>query len=297
MRRLFDLNDLTLFSQVVQEGSFAAAARKFGGSKATVSRRIAILEQELGAQLLVRTTRSLKPTEIGRDFYSRAQGILSASEDALNSVAKTKSEPSGLLRVTAGVEFGIEFLGPILNEYLALHPEVSGELDLTGRFVDLVYEGFDLGIRVGPLDDSTLSSRRLGSFRYGLFAAPSLLKRYTFKSPRQLTDVPALVFKRSDHSESWTLLKGHTEMTVDVQPRLISNNHWALRSAAVAGLGVVFSPTFIMKQEIATGRLKPVLEGWGSHEIPVHAVFPSQRFLSPKVRRFLDHFSLILLPK
>lgn len=247
-----------------------------------------MLEQLLGAQLLVRTTRNVKTTEIGRDFYSRALGILAASEDALLSVSNTKTDPTGLLRITTGVEFGIEFLSPLLNQYLSKHPKVAAELDLTGRFVDLVYEGFDLGVRIGPLDDSNLSSRKIGTFRYGLFASPEFAQKAKLSKPAQLTRTPALVFKRPEHSGVWSLVSGHTEQSITVVPKLISNNHWALRSAAIAGLGVAFSPTFIMATELRNKRLVQILPEWGSAEIPIHTVFPAQRFLAPKVRRFVD---------
>ena len=291
MGQLFDLNDLSIFCRVVQEGGFASAARRFRASKATLSRRVALLEQQLGVQLLVRTTRKIKTTEIGRDFYSRAQGILAASEDAWISVSNTKTDPAGLLRITAGVEFGIEFLSPLLSKYLHEYPNVAAELDLTGRFVDLIYEGFDVGIRIGPLDDSTLSSPKIGSFRYGLFASPEFARKAKISSPSQVSKLPALVFKRSEHSEIWSLVKGPQEQSVTVTPRLMSNNHWALRSAAVAGLGIAFSPTFIMSKEVARKHLVPILPEWGSTEISVHAVFPAQRFLAPKVRRFVDYLA------
>jgi LysR family transcriptional regulator, regulator for bpeEF and oprC len=295
MMELPDLKDLSLFCRVVQEGSFAGAARRFGSSKATVSRRVALLEQSLGAQLLIRTTRTVKPTELGRDFYSRAIGILAAADDALASVKKTRGEPSGLLRITAGVEFGVEFLSPLLSDYLTYNTQVSAELDLTGRFVDLVYEEFDLGIRVGPLGDSSLSSRKLGSFRYGVFASPSLIRKQSrIQKPSQLAGLPALVFKRPEHTEHWVLLKGHTEQTVKVTSKLTSNNHWALRRAAVAGLGFVFGPTFLMKEDVQNKRLVQILPEWGSTEIAVHAVFPAQKFLAPKVRRFVDHLVMKL---
>lgn len=289
MSELFDLNDLLLFCQVVQEGSFAGAARRFRGSKATISRRVALLEQRLGAQLLIRTTRTVRTTEVGRDFYGRAQGILAASEDALLSISRTRGEPSGLLRVTAGVEFGSEFIAPLLNEYLANHPKVWAELDLTGRFVDLAYDDFDLGVRVGPLDDSNLSSRRLGTFSYGLFASPERMKSVRIERPEHLARLPGLVFKRPEHSEVWSLLRGATEQRVTVRPALVSNNHWVLRDAAIAGLGVVFGPRFIMAPALRAGTLVRVLPEWGSPEIPVHAVFPAQRFLAPKVRGFVEH--------
>lgn len=291
MKPLLDLESLSLFCLVVQEGSFTRAARKASGSKATLSRKIAILEQSLGVQLLVRTTRSLTPTEIGRDFYSRSLGLLHANDEALSSVTQTKGIPSGLLRVTAGVEFGTEFISPLLNQYLERYPQVQGELDLTGRFVDLVHEGFDIGIRLGQLDDSTLSSRKLGSLSYGLYASPQYLSRNRIQRIDVLKNMPALIFNRPGHHSEWTLVKEGTERTVKMKPKLLANNHWSLRSAAIAGLGIAFSPTLLMREEVRAKRLVHVLPEWSSPEIPVYAVFPSQRYLAPKVRHFVDYLA------
>ncbi|MBU6375422.1 MAG: substrate binding domain-containing protein [Bdellovibrionales bacterium] len=165
----------------------------------------------------------------------------------------------------------------------------EGEIDLTGRFIDLVHDGFDLAVRLGNLEDSTLSSRKLGSLRYGLYASPKLLKQYRMDRVDQLKNVPALIFNRPDHHSEWTLVKEGTERTVQMTPRLIANNHWALRSAAIAGLGVSFSPTLLMREEVRKRRLIRVLPEWTSPEIPVHAVFPAQRYLAPKVRHFVDY--------
>lgn len=291
MKQLLDLESLSIFCLVVQEGSFTKAARKASGSKATVSRKVALLEQSLGVQLLVRTTRSLTPTEIGRDFYNRALGLINANDEALGSVTQTQGKPAGVLRITAGVEFGTEFVSPLLNRYLELYPEVQGEMDLTGRFIDLVHEGFDLAIRLGQLEDSTLSSRKLGSLRYGLYASPKLLKKIRIHRIDQLKTAPALVFNRPGHHSEWTLLNGATERTLRMKPRMIANNHWALRSAAIAGIGVTFSPTLLMRNEVRSKKLIHILPEWTSPEIPVHAVFPSQRYLAPKVRHFVDYLA------
>ena len=289
MNTPLDLESLSQFCLIVQEGSFTEAARKSSTSKATLSRNLALLEQSLGVQLLVRTTRSLRTTEIGRDFYHRALGILGASEEAVAAVTRTQNAPTGLLRVAAGVEFGTEFVMPLLSEYLKLHPQVQAELELSGRFIDLVHEGFDVGVRIGTLDDSSLSSRKLGSLRYGLYASPEFLKRHPIKRIETLAKVPALAFKRPGHHSEWTLLKGGTERSVRVEARMISNNHWSLRTAAINGLGVAFSPTLLMNASVRAGALVPVLPEWSSPEIPIHAVFPSQRYLAPKVRFFIDY--------
>ncbi|MBU6153156.1 MAG: LysR family transcriptional regulator [Bdellovibrionales bacterium] len=294
MKPVLDLESLSHYCLVVQEGSFTGAAKKLTASKATVSRNVALLEESLGVQLLIRTTRSLRTTEIGRDFYHRALGILGASDEAVAAVTSTTRDPSGLLRIAAGVEFGTEFVMPKLTEYLKLHPQVQAELELSGRFIDLVHEGFDVGIRIGALDDSTLSSRKLGSLRYGLYASPEFLKQYPIRKIETLKQVPALIFNRPGHHSEWTLLKGETERSLKVQARMISNNQWSLRTAAIAGLGITFSPTILMNEAVRSKKLVHVLPEWTSPEIPIHAVFPSQRYLAPKVRSFVDHLARTL---
>jgi len=257
--------------------------------KATLSRRVAQLERDLGVQLLVRTTRSVQVTEAGRAFIPEAAAALAALDDAAARVREAGGVPRGRLRLTSSVEFGVAVLAPLLAEFAVAEPLVELEVELTGRRVDLVYEGIDLAVRIGPLPDSSLAARRLGTLRYGLYASPAYLARHG--RPRyahELADHAALQFVGADPQPRWTLFDGAQTLEVPVRPRVRANNHWVLRDAAVAGLGIAFCATLIAGPEVASGRLERLLPEWGAKEIPVHAVFPSQRFLSPKVRACVD---------
>lgn len=289
METLINIEGLYLFTQVVEAGSFAEVSHKLKIPKATLSRKISSLEDDLGVQLLVRTTRMLQPTEVGRELLQRALTVLAAIEDSRTLVSNTKKEPQGKLRVSAGVEFGLCILSPIINEFIQNHPRIDVELDLTGRRIDLIYEGFDLGIRIGPLSDSTLGSRKLGSFSYGLFAAPKLIKKFGEpKSPAALAKWPQLGFTRAHKTEEWRLISGAKIEAVKLRPQLTSNNYWVLRNAAIDSLGVVFMPSFLATEALRSKKLVPVLPDWHSEEIMVHALYPQQRFLSGKTRLFID---------
>ncbi|MFZ4405256.1 MAG: LysR family transcriptional regulator [Pseudobdellovibrionaceae bacterium] len=289
MKNLFDIEGLFLFTKVVEAGSFAEVSKKLKIPKATLSRKISQLEAELGVQLLVRSTRNLQPTEIGRDFLQRALVILAAIEDSRSLVSKATDNPQDLLRISAGVEFGLCVLNPLVNDFCKEFPQLNVELDLTGRLVDLIYEGFDLGIRIGPLPDSTLGSRKLGSFSYGVFAAPKLIKEMGLaKKPSDLKNWPKLSFNRVRHSQQWRLIYGTSIETIKVEPRVLSNNYWVLRNAAISGLGAAFMPSFLASDAIKNKNLQQILPNWRSEEIPVHAIYPSQKFLSTKVRTFID---------
>jgi DNA-binding transcriptional LysR family regulator len=289
MNPFFDLESVSLFTQVVEARSFTSVAEKRGLPKATVSRRIKDLEERIGAQLLLRTTRQVHLTDIGREFLQRAKIILAAMEDSHQLVRKSTGTPNGLLRITAGVEFGLSILTPIILKFQERYPEVQTEVDLTGRYVDLAYEGFDAGIRIGPLPDSSLGCRKLGSFSYGLFAAPEFIKKV--KPIRKISDLEnltKLAFSRAGQGQEWKLVKGDQLEVLKVEARLTSNNYWVIEQAALRGHGVVFMPKFLVKESVGRGHLKPILENWRSVEIPIHIVFPQQRFIPSKLRAFID---------
>ena len=172
-----ELSHLDIFVKVVQTGSFTRAAEQLHSQKAHVSRVVSQLEADLGVRLLERTTRSLSLTEVGREFFERSVGILGAAEDARRAVQQAQGDPRGSLRLSCGVEFGLLAVNGWVRDYLLRHPGVNVDLEMTGRVVDIVHEGFDLAVRVGPLADSTLAARKLGELHYGLFAAPGYLRR------------------------------------------------------------------------------------------------------------------------
>jgi len=288
MEQYPDIESIFLFIKVVELSSFAKVTRQYNVPKASLSRKISQLEQFYGAQLLVRNTRHIQLTEIGREIFHKSYSILSLLEETQAAVSKTKEQPHGLLRISAGVEYGLSVISPIVNNYLKQYPEVDIDLDLTGRRVDLIYEGFDLGVRIGPLEDSTLSMRKIGSFKYGLFCSPSFLKKQKTISVEKLSKVPCLGFTRTGSKKSWTLINKLEERKIEISPRFVSNNYWALLNAAEAGIGVVFMPIFLAQKSIQKNLIQPILPNWNSEEIPIHFIYPSQKYLTSKVRSFID---------
>ncbi len=288
------LEELRCFLGVVREGSFSAAANALDLPKATVSRRVAELERCLGVQLLERTTRSVRLTDAGRDYSQHAAAALAALDDATARIHPDAAQvsPRGRLRVIAPVEYGVAVLSPLLAEFVASAPRIELDLELTSRQVDLAHEGFDLALRVGPLPETGLDARRLGELRQGLYASPAYLAAEG--SPRyvhELSERATLQFVGADHAPLWYLTDGAQALRVPIAPRLRSNNHGVLRDAALAGLGIALAAELVAEPEVAAGRLIRLFPAFGAPEIPVNAVFPSQRFLAPKVRACLDFLS------
>lgn len=284
-----EITALQAFVKVVQTGSFTRAADALHTQKAYLSRVVTQLEKELGARLLERTTRSLSLTEIGREFFERAVGILASVEDAQRAVQKAQGEPRGVLKLTCGVEFGMIAVSGWIAAYLERYPQVRVDAEFTGRIVDIVHEGFDLAIRVGPLADSTLTARKLGELRYGLFAGPAYLARRSApEHPAELETHDVLSFAGGSHQATWTLSCGHQQERVTLQPRMKANNVFAVRDAAIAGLGIAQLPLIVAAPTVQAGQLSQILGAWSLPAVPVHAVFASARYLTPKVRGFID---------
>jgi len=285
-----ELSALAALVKVVQAGSFTRAAEAMHTQKAHLSRVVTNLERELGVRLLERTTRSLSLTEVGREIFERAVGILGAVEDAERVAQRMLAEPRGVLKLTCGVEFGMIAVSRWIDAYLQRYPQVSVEADFTGRIVDIVHEGFDLAIRVGELPDSRLAARRLGELRYGLFASPEYLaRRGTPGSPEDLPQHDLLVFTAGSHRVGWRLARGSESRRVDAPARLRINNSFAVRDAAIQGLGIAQLPMVVADMALASTELARVLPEWHPPAVPVHALFPSNRYLTPKVRAFIDH--------
>ena len=291
-KSLFDLDELYLFTQVFQHGSFAKVSRRLKIPKPTLSRKIQHLEECLGVQLFLRTTRSVRPSDIAKEFYHRALAVVAASDEARTLVQHSKQEPQGLLRIAAGVEYGTLVVSPAVNAFCKKHPRVDVELDLSGRHVDLVQEGFDVAIRIGLLADSSLASRRVGSVHYGLYASSVYLSKASeLTHPEDLVRHQTLLFTRSRHGETWHFVnKNQDRAVVQTQPRFRSNHVDVLKNAAESGLGIAFVPHFMVKDSVDSGRLIPLLSDWTSEEKPIHVLYPAQKFVVPKARAFVDFF-------
>jgi LysR family transcriptional regulator, regulator for bpeEF and oprC len=231
-------------------------------------------------------------TEMGREVVERAVGILGAVEDTARLVQNAQGEPRGLLRLTCGVEFGMLAVGRWVDEYLECNRMVTAEVEYTSRVLDLIHEGFDLAIRVGRLEESRLVARSLGQLEYALFACPRYLERHGRPStPEQLREHSLVMFSGGTHRRGWTLIPGGIErdaIKIEGPARLRVNNSFAVRDALLRSLGIGQLPLLIAKEGLATQRLVPVLPEWRPPAVPVHAVYPSNRYLSPKVRAFID---------
>jgi LysR family transcriptional regulator, regulator for bpeEF and oprC len=293
------LDQLGILVKVVEAGSFTRAADVLGLQRPNVSRAIAQLEAELGVTLLDRTTRTQSVSEAGRAVYERAVGVLAAVEDTRRVVQRAQDEPRGLLRLTCAVEFGMAAVGSWIEAYLERYPRVTVQAEYATREIDLVHEGFDLAIRPGPLRESRLVARLLGEFRYGLYASPAYLRRRG--EPRQPTDLGShdlVVFTGDSVRPVWALYpqaRGsgagapvREAVRVAGSARLRVNAGAGVRSALLRGIGIGQLPTVMADDLVRAGDLSPVLPGWRPDPVPVFAVYPSNRYLTPKVRAFVD---------
>lgn len=286
------LDDLRLFTLVAEGRSFTKAADKLGLSKSAASRRIGELEARLGARLFNRTTRHISLTQVGEGFHARVTQALEALEEAERSVASQHAAPRGVLKLAAPMSFGIVHLSGAIADFMGLYPEVTVDMDLSDRFVDLVEEGYDLAVRVGRLKDSSLVARRLCPARGVICASPDYLARHgTPQVPADISGHACLIYTNIQNPDQWTFRTApgaDTTQNVRIAGRLRANNGDALREAALHGQGLVLLPTFIVGDALASGRLVPVLDAWLPPASAVHAVYPANRHLSPKVRAFVD---------
>jgi DNA-binding transcriptional LysR family regulator len=283
-----DLNEILVFARVVQKGSYTAAAAELDMPKSTVSRRVSDLEDRLNARLLQRTTRKLSLTDVGRTYYEYCARIVAEIEDAERAVTSLQDTPRGLLRVTCGPNS--VYLAPIITDYLKQYPEVSLELVCTTRRVDLVEERFDLGIRAGTLPDSTLIARSLGRVSWWLVAAPAYLKkRGRPRTPEELAKHDCMFFGPALGDVGPQLEKDGAVARLAVSPRMTVNEMEILNAAAKTGLGIALLPAFQCVEDLHARRLERVLHGWNAPSVPLQAVYPSTRHLSPKVKTFVEH--------
>ncbi len=276
------------FVQVVDGGSFSRAAKRLNVSPAVVTGRVQALEKRLGVQLLNRTTRKVNLTEIGRSFYERCHRILGELEEAEGLATAQQSTPRGLLRLNISVSLA-RLVTPLIADYVALYPEVSFEMVMSDRMVDMVEEGFDLALRSGPLPNSTLRLRRLGVGGMALCASPGYLARHGRpERPEDLSGHNCLIYINSHLEGHWHFDGPDGAHDVDVTGNLRSNSIEGLRAAALAGLGICLLPTLNISDDLRTGHLARLLPDYRTTEVVVQAVYPPGRHVSVKLRTFLD---------
>ena len=284
------LDGIEYFAAAVETGSFASAARRLGVTPSAVSRRVATLEQELGVQLLARTTRTLRLTEDGLAFHARCRRILDELHEARDAIARAREKPAGLLRVDAPVALGRSVLAPGLPTFLDRYPEIRLDLTLRDQLVDPIAEGLDVLVRIGPPRDSALISRRIGESHLLALASPKYLRKHGVpKHPHDLVHHRCLGYLREGRPSPFGFaLPGNATLSVDVAGPFNTDDADLLVQLAVAGKGIALIFDFLATQQLASGALVRVLAEHPSLSWPIHALYPKNRHLLPKVRVFLD---------
>ncbi len=267
-------------------------------SKAAVSRYVSDLERRLGARLIHRTTRKLSLTPEGELFLTRCRVILEAIDESEEEISSRGLKASGTLRLTAPVSFGIRHLGPLWSDFLKAYPEVKVDLELSDRVVNLVEEGFDLAIRIGHLNDSTLVSRQLTSTRLVLCASPDYLKRHGIPNhPAELTEHETFSYSLLSTGHTWRFDGPAGRVDVRVSPRMTSNNGDTGVEVCVGGVGIHLWPSFLVDEQLREGELVEVLPAFKASALGVHAVYPSRKHVPAKVRALIDFLARNLANK
>ncbi len=292
-----DLNDIVVFTKVVETRSFTGAADQLGLPKSTVSRKLAQLEERLGVRLVQRTTRKLALTDIGQAYYERCARIVADVAAAEQLVTDMQATPRGRVRITAPIDISTRYLGGIVAGFTAANPDVTVELEATDRVVDLIEEGFDVAVRFGALPESTLIARRLCKIESLLVATPAYLaRRGTPATVEELDDHDHVLFTPNARIQSWPLVHGDATYEFGRPARFASNNVGAVRGAVLAGAGISVLAEFMVADDIAAGRLVPVLPEWRIRPTDAHAIYPARQNLPPRLSLFLDHLARSLDP-
>lgn len=296
---MISLAAIELLVATVETGSFSRAARRLGVTPSAVSRRVMRLEQELGVALLARTTRSLRLTDDGQAFYARCVRIVEELGEATEAIARASKKPVGLLRVDAPVALGRGVIAPGLPRFAARYPDVRVNLTLRDQHVDPVAEGLDLLVRIGPLGDSSLVARRLGASRIVHCAAPSYIaRRGAPATPADLARHDCVGYLRDGRPSGFRFLTGDGDavLEVPISGPFHANDVDVLRHLAIAGSGIIAMFDFLAKDALAEGTLVTVLDEFPTTTWPIHALYPKNRHLLPKVRVFVDFLAEIFAP-
>lgn len=283
------LGAMRAFVKVAETGSFSAAASLLGRSKAVISKQLAMLEAALGVQLLVRTTRRVRLSEAGRAYLERCAPLLADLEELESSVQQSQSSPRGLLRVAGPQTFSELHLASPLRAFLTRYPELEVELVLTDRLVDLVEQGFDVALRIGELEDSRLLARRLADSSIVICAAPAYLaRRGVPRTPEALAEHDLVLDSNLRQPQTWRFQRGSRTVGVRVAGRLQVNSAVMVRHFLLEGAGIGLCPGFVVEDDIAAGRLVPVLEKFAGYRLGIYALYPHTRHVPRRVRVFVD---------
>lgn len=287
------VDDLMLFALVVRLKSFRAAAKERGVANSVVSKHISRLESDLGIQVLHRSTRKLNLTEAGERLYQHCQLLEKQVKLAGEELGSYRAAPSGLLRISAPGVSGQLFLPKVIRRYMALYPDVEVDMVVQDSFDDLIEQGFDLAIRTGTLEDSSLIAKRLVTSCWNAFASPAYLQQQgTPQTIEELQGHECLVFSHQQAGESdWPCISPEGMSSISVDSRFRVNSLLALYNAAVDGMGIAFLPVYLVNNEHSPGALVPVLENQLHRQVGIYALYPQSQFLPPKTRLFIELLS------
>ena len=282
--------EIELFVQVAETGSLSRAAETLDLSNAAASRHLSALESRLGARLVERNTRRLYLTDTGQAFFSRAKSILAELKDAESAVNATALNPTGVLRITASLSFSLHHIAPLLRAYTEAYPNVTVHLEAANRYLDIIDNNIDVAIRTREMEpDSNITIRRLAETRRILAAAPAYLAQHGV--PKTLDDLQhhkLLIYTHANNPNELRFTQAGKTITINVKGVLEANDGQILRVAALDGLGILVQPSYIVYDDLAAGRLVPVLDDWDLPRLTINLAYPSRKHLSAKVRTFID---------
>lgn len=283
------INLMSTFVAVVDAGSFSEAGRRLNQPKSAISRRIEQLEKRLSVRLLQRTTRAVRPTDLGREYYDRCVRILAEIEDAEQLLRGAQAKPAGKLRVQLPIELGMHVFARLMVEFVRDNPDVSIDFDLSNQHINMIDAQYDLAIRIGTMPDSSLISRRILSIKRRFFASPSYLER--FGEPASMDDLgrhSCLKFHTDYQSGVWVATGAKGKAVFHPTGAVTANNLTVLREAAVCGLGIAVLPSPFCREAVEAGQLRQILHEWTPEDAEVFVLYPSRQHLSMKVKGFLS---------
>ncbi len=275
---------------VVETGSFTAAGERLNMSKALVSKYIGEVEEKLGARLFNRSTRRLAITEAGQNYYDRILPLLEEYSELMDDMAGEQAMPKGILRISAPVTFGESHLSPLLAEFIAMYPQLTIDLQLTDRKIDMLQEGVDVVVRIGGVDESNLIARQINSYPLVLCASPEYLARNGYpQSAEELYQHTCIVDSNFRVGRHWPMVDEHgNSVIIDVASKIAVNSPRAVNEIAVHGGGIALITSTLIEKELATGKLVPLLTQYKMMEFGLFAIYPHRRYVSKKVRAFVD---------
>jgi DNA-binding transcriptional LysR family regulator len=289
------LNAMAIFVRVVERGSFSAVAREMQTSQPTISKVLRALETELGGKLIARSTRQLSLTDEGLRYYNECRQILAAVDAAEHSFQSGRETIAGHLRIGSSVSFGRLQIAPRLPAFLARYPDIQIDLQLNDQNQDLVSEGLDVTFRIGPLNDSGLIARHIGTTHRVTVATPAYLKQHGQpQTPQQLSEHNCLLFNLLNSQNLWIYERDGQRYEVRIKGNAQSNNSEAIREMVLGGLGIALSPVWLFSEDLKAGRVTAILQNYTAQSLPIHAVSPANRRQSARVKAFVDYMSQAL---